>query len=222
MNRRQTLLALTLATLVLAVGCGSGDDSPGGTDGAPLWAFRFGDAHGLALFDGGGVLLATDSGVRRLMPVPGDAGNRYAGPRDTLLATGGEGTLSRDGDQPLPCRTTGRQKVLTGAWRAGVVFLAGGNEPSWNLRATAERLVLQRPDAPPLELQLRAPLRRGTARFTAGMGAGELSVRLEPGPWLDTMSGEPFPLTVNMTLEGKVYRGGGLYFPPAPQAEYVP
>jgi uncharacterized membrane protein len=156
--------------------------------------------------------------VRRLEPLPAASGARFAGPADTLWTRADEGMLRERGGPVADCRTTGRQRVLERAWRSGAVFLAAGNEPSWSLRATTETLVLLLPDEAPRELPLRAPLRPGTARFVAGLGAGEVAVRLEPGPWLDTMSGDPFPLTAIVTVEGEVLRGGALYFPSPPPA----
>ena len=117
------------------------------------------------------------------------------------------------------CDREERQRVLADAWRSGVIFLAMGNEPSWTLRAKGDRLALLTPDNPPLELTLPTPLRPGTAHFSAGVGDEELQVRLGPGPWLDTMSGEPFPLSVDITLGDRNLQGGCLYFPPTAPAE---
>ncbi|RKZ19510.1 hypothetical protein DRQ50_01930 [bacterium] len=214
--RRLLMITMALAMAVLTAGCGdkSTDESANNGNPPPVWAFTCGDEHVLALLDDNGALLVAADGVRRLDHLESASGALYAGPADTLWNKGDEGKLTRAGGPAGDCRTSGRQRVLADAWRSGVIFLAAGNEPSWNLRATADNLVLLTPGNPPLELSLASPLRPGTTHIVAGNGNIELQVRLGPGPWLDTMSGEPFPLSADVTVGERHLHGGCLYFPP--------
>src|SRR5690606_25284989 len=102
------------------------------------------------------------------------------------------------GGRTLPgCERTGRQRVLADLWRDGAVFTAAGNEPFWTLTAWPDSLVLL------LDLgatRLRQDLGPGRRWTGAAVGWADSSagivVRAEPGPCLDTMSGEPFPWRV--------------------------
>lgn len=220
-TRRLLLMILCALTVALPLGCGdqTAEETPTRAGTPPVWAFTCGDEHFLALLDYGGALLVSSDGVRRLDHVPSASGALYAGPADTLWNKGDEGRLTGRGRTATDCLTSGRQRVLADAWQSGVIFLAAGNEPSWTLRAKGDRLALLTPDNPPLELTMSTPLRPGTAHFSARVGDEELLVHLGPGPWLDTMSGEPFPLSVDVTLGDRSMQGGCLYFPPATPGE---
>jgi len=93
-------------------------------------------------------------------------------------------------------------------------FRAVGQEPGWHLElytgkemrltyAYGERTAVTPMPAPTTDAA------SGSQTFHAVTGANDLLVVIERKPCLDAMSGNPFPATVTVTINGETLRGCG-------------
>ena len=91
-------------------------------------------------------------------------------------------------------------------------FRAVGQEPGWYLEIDdggtmhlaydyAERTVTTRTPVP--------VVKDDQVSYTAATDAGQVVVMIAPRPCSDTMSGQPFPRTVTVTIQGRTLRGCG-------------
>jgi uncharacterized membrane protein/membrane-bound inhibitor of C-type lysozyme len=95
--------------------------------------------------------------------------------------------------------------------RRGVTFRARGNEPSWLLEVSPDRIELvtelgtRRVDFP-----YREPTVAGTrSTYRAFVGTQELVAVIDSAPCYDTMSGERFEATATVTFESTTFHGCG-------------
>lgn len=184
-----------------------------------LLAFACGEvAPYLAVLDPDGdtVALYSGDGVHILEQQPAASGAKYADERHVLWSKGHHDVmLEIDGEQLEGCEPTGRQRVLTAAYQGGFVLRASGNEPFWTMLAGSQSIRLDQLDRPSTSF--------------AGLAEGDLAdggtVEREAGPHrlrvtvtrehcLDTMSGEPSPLTVTIELDDETLRGCGVWLAP--------
>ncbi len=95
-----------------------------------------------------------------------------------------------------------------------VDFRAQGNEPGWRLEIVEGERMRFEYDYGANEVITPAPEAdvepdSGTVRFHAVTEASDLLVEIRPGPCMDDMSGFPFPATVEITLDERVFLGCG-------------
>lgn len=117
--------------------------------------------------------------------------------------------VSRDGD-----RLTFEDGV--DAWdearEAGVAFRAVGQEPGWTLAVVpGDRIefVTDYGDRHVVTPDPGAEAGGGQTVYDAVTEAADLRVAVSAGPCEDAMSGAPYPLAVEVTLDGETYRGCG-------------
>jgi hypothetical protein len=78
-----------------------------------------------------------------LSAVPGDGVKKYNGESYTLVVSGEESTLEREGREILRCQNDRAAAIWEHAKLNGADFRAVGNEPGWNLEILAgSRIVL--------------------------------------------------------------------------------
>jgi putative lipoprotein len=101
-------------------------------------------------------------------------------------------------------------------WRAaaarGVDFRAIGQEPGWLLEIDEGRSLRLLYDYGQRSVTMTAPAAvtvAGRRTYTARDAADRLQVIIEAAPCQDTMSGEPFPDTVRVTVNDLELRGCG-------------
>jgi uncharacterized membrane protein len=161
-------------------------------------------------FDDGARLTLGDRSVR-LLRQPGSP-DRYGGGSLQLQVEDGAALLSESGDT-IRCHAEGTGEVWRDAIARGVVFRGLGQEPGWlvELDRHGEMEImldygaelLQVAAAPPtaialgVEYHVRTPFQ-------------EVHLRIEDRPCRDIMSGEPFPSTVTLTVDGRTYEGCGI------------
>jgi putative lipoprotein len=130
-----------------------------------------------------------------------------------MLAIAGNFACStQTADDPLA-----REQALasTDVWHAaklrGVAFRAIGQEPGWLLEITDGKEILLAMNYGQQRKSFRyvEPREDKAAATTLFQIQADTSVLIEGKPCNDVMSGEPFPTTVTVTLEGKTYRGCG-------------
>jgi putative lipoprotein len=163
-------------------------------------------------------LVATFHGDRVDLEFPGRSitlpqaisasGARYTDGVSTFWDKGGQATLELDGASDT-CR------VVKDPWQdaeaRGVVFRAIGQEPGWSLEIDKATMLL-RYDYGERELQMPTPRAESKGPLTTYEGAAEsrrLRVVIEDRACVDTMSGEKFPQTVTVEVDGRTLKGCG-------------
>ncbi len=109
------------------------------------------------------------------------------------------------------------KQVPAGPWekakKNGVEFRAVGQEPGWVLELKGEQLDLVTDYGQTrICAQLDAPVvdpKTGTKTYRALSGALKLTIKIQDKIHYDIMSGEPFPASVIINLNGLQYQGGG-------------
>jgi putative lipoprotein len=156
--------------------------------------------------------LMLPDGRRRLPRVPTASGERYAGGGVSFWSKGREATLELDG-RAHACTENRRRSIIEDARRRGVELRAVGQEPGWIFELFRDRMAFARglggerattPRPAP-----QASLAAGETVYAAVTEAHRLTVRIRETRCLDTMSGEGYEATVEVELDGRVYRGCG-------------
>jgi uncharacterized membrane protein len=96
---------------------------------------------------------------------------------------------------------------------AGVDFRAVGQEPGWMLDIYTEtrmRLLWDYGERI-ADFPLTAPdtSQEGATRYEAAQGGRRLAVTVRRAPCQDVMSGEPYPATVEVVIDGRTLQGCG-------------
>ncbi len=222
--RYQKLISIMILTVIfLTQGCGKQQDKqkenvPGNTmehraKGELFRVFSFDGARGnryLVHFDGPdlGATIFTHDEVRPLALVPVASGTKYADDRLMIWLKGEDIIMEVDGKRVGPCQVSGLQPILAKAWLSGADFWAVGNEPSWNLVMGRERVIFisdmgqesrEFPGLKTGQLDPESPM--GT--YTFANGENQLKIEIVEGLCTNLMSGEPFAVSVRITLDNK-------------------
>lgn len=152
--------------------------------------------------------------VDRVVRLPRDAGDgsRYADGAMELRVEDGAARLS-DPDGGIRCHAEGSGEVWREAVRRGVVFRAMGEEPGWLIEVDRDGRMVVVLDYGSERIEARVP---GPTRSERGQEyraqTADHAIRLviEDRPCRDTMSGEAFPATVTLDVDGRSYRGCGI------------
>ncbi|MFN2239103.1 MAG: COG3650 family protein [Thermoanaerobaculia bacterium] len=219
---------LTLA-VVLVAGCGGSAVSPeaeavdpGSARAAPepvvfrapaTWVFVCGDA---AMFVVRGDV---ERGTLHLPSGPVEvrgAGPGWQGGGWEIRIEGERATVSGDGRVWTNCLNDRLESVWQDARLRGVEFRAAGNEPGWYLELDSNgRAVLV--TAYGAERHVFTSVRKAgepLSRLTAEGSGRRLEAKIDPEPCFDAMSGETYPLSVRVGLDGDELRGCGAMLEP--------
>lgn len=219
---------LTLAVLLMA-GCGgsavpseSEAVDPGSSRAAAetlvfrapaTWVFVCGDGEMFV------VRGDVESGTLHLPSGPVElrgAGSVWQGGGWEIRIEGERATVLGDGRVRRNCLNDRLESVWQDARLRGVEFRAAGNEPGWYLELDssgsavlvtaygAERHVF------PAVRKQGVPL----SRLTAEESGRRMKAEIEPEPCFDAMSGERYPLSVSVDLDGDELRGCGAMLEP--------
>jgi membrane-bound inhibitor of C-type lysozyme len=147
---------------------------------------------------------------QQLPQVISASGARFENDQALVWNKGDTALLEVAGRSYGECREDRHAGLLEAARLRGVTLRATGNEPGWLLEAgPGSRLGFSYDYGNhQLELNDARPLEEGDG-LVAGDGERRLEVRIEPGPCLDTMSDQSFPLRVEVRLDGERYSGCG-------------
>src|SRR5262245_31063314 len=156
--------------------------------------------------------LSLPSGRRRLPRLPTASGERYADAGVSVWSKGREATLELDG-RTHTCVENRRRSLLEDARIRGVEFRAAGQEPGWLFELFRDRMAFSgnygtAPATTPRPAA-SASLAAGETVYAAVTERHRLTVRIRETRCLDIMSGEPYESTVEVELDGAVYRGCG-------------
>jgi len=117
---------------------------------------------------------------------------------------------------PPSADTTQRPEGSTAPWddarSRGVDFRAIGQEPGWIVEIDADKSIYVLADYGEKKLTAPASAPRDSADviiYEATIDAHDLTIRIQPLPCADAMSGERMTHTVTLTLDGKQYQGCG-------------
>jgi len=140
-----------------------------------------------------------------------DSGTRYAEGEVSYSSQGGLATFEIRDRTFADCTSNPGAAQTAEARRRGATFRARGNEPSWQLEISGDRIELatdlgtRRVDFP-----YREPTVVGTrTTYSTFVGTQELVVVIERARCNDTMSGEAFEASVTVTFENDTLYGCG-------------
>jgi uncharacterized membrane protein len=225
------LAATILIVAALAAGCRAGDPAsraagpaaggaPPVPTAAPLAAYVFDCAGGpsfvLAMNKGGAgadeaVDLVLPERRYRLPRVVAASGVHYMAGGVSVWNKGREATLDLDG-RSFRCVEDRPRSIVEDAQARGVEFRGTGNEPGWVFELFADRMIFvgaygaRRVATPRPARQHDAS---GGDVYAAVTESHRLTVRIRPGPCVDTMSGARHGAAVDVELDGAPYRGCG-------------
>jgi uncharacterized membrane protein/membrane-bound inhibitor of C-type lysozyme len=148
-------------------------------------------------------------GSLTLVQTEAASGERYAAGDTVYWNKGDVATFEIDGQVFADCASDPGMTFEGEARRRGATFVARGNEPSWNLEITRDRLELAA-QGRRLEFPLRSPTVVGPrTTYRTFLGTQELVVVLDRGACNDSVSGELFDHAVTVTFEGTTVYGCG-------------
>jgi len=157
-------------------------------------------------------ILHAPDGAQEMTQQIAASGAKYAGGRYMLWTKGRDIMLEVDGQRVEGCEVSGAQEILERSWAQGYHFRASGNEPGWHLEtgprgtlvtAAYGELVLDFPGIPVESLRAGMPILREA-------GGHVLRLRTTTSPCFNDMSGEPYPMRVEMELDGRTLNGCGV------------
>ena len=203
---------LAICGVLMLAGCRSPTDQPPvePPPAAPVTA-RFECESGIVrtTFHEDRVVLEFSERTLTLPHLAAASGARYGDGTTTFWNKGNEATLELDG-RSLLCR------VLANPWQnareRGIDFRAVGQEPGWYLEIDDGKWMRLFYDYAERQATTPVPVpvtNGGTTTYDAVTEAHRLRVIIEERECSDTMSGERFPRTVTVTLDGRSLRGCG-------------
>lgn len=215
-----------LGGALAAAACGGEATRDGGAAGPPpaapvtvpvtttSWTCDGGLAFEASFQDPETADLFLPDGAITLPRVPSASGARYARRATTFWTKGDSAFLERPGEPRRACVNDPRKAVWDDALLRGVEFRAVGQEPGWTLEQARDLSIVvvtdygaERLEFPPVEPEHDAAT--GTTTFRARADGRSLVVTVEERPCRDTMSGEAFPTTVIVRIDGETLRGCG-------------
>jgi membrane-bound inhibitor of C-type lysozyme len=215
------LLGMSIAVVACADGASpatGGGDAPAGPTGRPITAFFFQCDDGSSVVakledDGRAAWLFLPRQTVRLSHVPAASGAKYSDGQVTFWTKGREALVEAGAAGSRRCIENRRRSVIEDAKLRGADFWATGNEPGWTLEIDWHSILFvtnygqgsfrfPRSDS-------EVDQARATTSYTARDAGHRITVRLSGAACKDSMSGESFETTVQITLEGRVYQGCG-------------
>lgn len=162
-----------------------------------------------ATFHGDRVELELPNRTLTLPQVIAASGARYSDGSNTFWNKGNEATFEFEG-RTQSCREV-HDPWLEAAGR-GIDFRAVGQEPGWYLEiddARSMHLVYDYAERTATTPAPASMVKRDEITYTSVTDAHRLAVVIDPRPCSDGMSGQPFPRTVTVTIDGQTLRGCG-------------
>jgi putative lipoprotein len=213
MRRHATLLALLASALLPACG-----DRPAAVEEASptartepessLWRWQCEDVAFDAVVHPGHIVLHLAGGELTLPQVAAASGSHYQEGTTSFWSKGRKATFEFKGSK-LTCH--GRRDPWDEAKSRGIVLRAIGQEPGWQLEIGADTIHLLYDYAEEeVVASVPEPQREGSVTtWDAATSEKRLRAVAEEKRCADAMSGEPFPLTVTVEIDGRSLAGCG-------------
>ena len=199
-------IASTVSTVLLLAGCATGPSGPGPASEVPLTTrLRCGDQEIAAGFGDEAMRLKLGDETFDLREVVSASGSKYEAvgdPTTTFWSKGRNATLVVRGRSYPEC---------VPAEAASGPFRARGNEPAWTLDIASDRMTLltdygQKRLEVPTPVAERSP---GVTRYRSSSGGSSLSATISDRVCSDSMSGMPYPKSVEVVADGRRLAGCG-------------
>jgi len=203
------LFALTLSACAMPDRSGSGTDRADGLAAGGTEAFatrlRCGDRDVTLGYAGERMEMRADGERFALHQVPTASGVKFEAdgdPTTTVWSREQRASVSLRGKALPECRVVAR---------GSQAFRASGNEPGWLLEIEGSSVRFEAADGSVRVFsRTREPVvTAGATTWTAFTTGGPLEVAAASRPCADTMTGMPYPKSVQVSYRGKVYRGCG-------------
>ena len=167
-----------------------------------------------ARVEGEKVWLFLPSGTVSLPHVEAASGAKYGDGKTLFWNKGEVAMLERDGHKRTECKNNRSKAIWEDAKLRGADFRAVGNEPGWNLELSRDYgiVFVTNYGTDKYNFPLPEPVsdkEAGTTLYSVSADGHELSILLELGPCIDSMSGEQFETKVIITFDGTELNGCG-------------
>ncbi len=209
---RSHMARLPFAALVLGACAASSDAGPSPADAAS-WAYVCDGLRFTMQVEDRAARLTLPDRTILLPQVPAASGVRYRDGTTEFWSKGDTARLELDGRVYADCRTGDGSDPWEAARRRGIDFRAVGQEPGWYLDIDEGHRIELVADYGERRVSAPAPPPStddgGRTIYRVRTEAHALTVTILDRPCIDVMSGEAFPATVNVTLDGRDYRGCG-------------
>lgn len=175
--------------------------------------YECGDYDFVAHVGGEEVALYMANDQRLLPQVPAASGTKYSDTEVTFWSRGDEAMLDLGYRKFSHCQLNRRRIPWEEARRRGVDFRAIGQEPGWYLEIAHGRQILFVTAYGGQRILLPTPepvLEGGRETYAVSNESHQLKVEISLQYCTDTMSGEVFDNSVQVTLDGRRYGGCGL------------
>lgn len=192
---------------------------PAGVDpNAPLrahvWTCDDGSTlHTSNAADANAIVLHLPDGDRRLPQVPAASGVKYEDAATLFWTKGTEATFERRPGGVLTCREQRALSLVADARARGVTFRGHGNEPGWLLEVGPADTVTFEDRYGESRVTYTdvttAKAADGATTYSGTHTAGTIRVTLRQQPCQDSMSGDGFPTTVKVLVNGERQQGCG-------------
>lgn len=161
------------------------------------------------------VRLERELDVRTLPQVIAASGTRYSDGVVTFWSKGLSARYETPDEKFERCTGTPAQSPWEVSRLLGYDLRAIGQEPGWLVEVATGRRMHVLADYGEVEFFVDGPVRSdGPERekvYTGAIQTGEVVLRVRETPCEDVMSGERFPLTATLQLEGRKYSGCARY-----------
>ncbi len=161
----------------------------------------------------GEVALWTEDRYLVLSQVRSGSGSKFQEGDVVFWSKGEEAMLDMGDVRYRDCRPNPRRVPWEDARRRGVDLRAVGNEPGWHVEVREGDSILFVADYGASKYLFRdfsGSREQGERRYSAADGQRQLSITALETTCADSMSGERFPLQVEVSLDGRHYLGCGM------------
>lgn len=121
--------------------------------------------------------------------------------------------VAEEGPTPPPASPPAQFDPWQDARQRGIDFRGVGQEPGWFVEIDHDKGLRLVWDYAEQQTVAAAPMRpvveEGTTVYRATTSAHQVEVAIEQTPCSDAMSGQPFPHTVTVNVDGRALRGCG-------------
>ena len=215
---------LLLSALITLTACGTGRSHDGAGGATPpsltaktvqTYVYECPDNDQFTVrTEDGAAWLFLASGTVRLSRMVSASGAKFSDGARSYWSKGDEAVFVLNGRTCHGCRNDRAKAIWEDAKFRGVEFRALGNEPGWLVEIHgAERLVFSHNYGQErYEFSNLRPLTdraSSITRYELHTGVHRLTITLEGGLCIDSMSGEAFPTRVQLMFDGRPFSGCG-------------